>query len=618
MFFFPIFASCKIFFNMKKLFILLIITIMAHSSFAQMKQKDVDAIKNDTTLFYGLSTICVSSDEAMENAKMELYANIAKNCNSNAIFIPGNGDKQLENIIMTFEHSIFEKKTERAVKEDDVREEYQYIITISRADFRAMCNERERDIQNYITKAVKMENEACLEDALKSYYWALMLNYAHPQGKKLKFKADGQIVDYEWIIEKISGNDGILKSFNFIVPKENGIEEQDDGIIVKLRVKTSAGKVVSSLRCECHDGRKYMPNSVRDGKLIVHLHDKNIRSFKIKVNYDFKEDANKMNVDVASAINLIKVPRFSNNIYTIDLGKTMTVMKEEEVEELNVVEQNRAVEEDLYLKKMELIESALRHKNIAEARECFSEQGYNMLDTLSRYGKMTVVGKPEYKFLKFNDEVLCRSITMLFEFRNTVGFSQDVVFRFDTVNKVVTSLAFRLSDQAEYDILTKTKWPEESRLILINFLEDYQTAYALKRHRYLENIYSDDALIIVGRVVKRTVLTDRMTLNLTAEEAELTKYDKDKYMEHLAVCFGNNEYIRLRFTETEFTKANEKNDVYGVRVRQEYFSSSYGDVGYLFLLVDLRHKQPLIHVRAWQPDKVDLDKLMDMKDVRFN
>jgi len=603
---------------MKKFYILLIIIALANAVFAQIKQKELEAIKNDTTLFYGLGNMCNSSDEAAESAKAELYENIAKNCNSNAIYIAGNGDKQVENIVRTFKERIDEKALERAVVEDDDDEEYQYLIIIRRADFRALCDERRDDIQRYIIKGMKMEDDVCLEDALKAYYWALMLTYAHPQGKKLLFHGDSGTVDYEWLVERISGNDGILRSFKFIVPKENGIEQTDDGMIVKLRVQNTSGQDVVNLRCECHDGRKFMPNTVRDGKLIVQLHDKDIKSFKIKVNYDFKEDAKKMNVAVANAIELIKVPRFSNNIYTVDLEKTMNVKKNEEVQGWKKVEHNRAVSENIYLERMSLIENALRNHDIASARECFSTEGYNMLDTLSHYGKMTVVGKPDYKLLKYKDEVLCRSITLQFDFRNTPGFSQDIVFRFDTINKVVTSLAFRLSDQAEYDIISKTKWPEESRLILVNFLEDYQTAYALKRHRYLESIYSDDALIIVGRVVKKTEIPDRLTLKLTAEEAELTKYDKDTYMKNLSMCFNNNEYIRLRFTETDFTKANNTKDVYGVRVRQEYFSSSYGDVGYLFLLVDLRGAMPLIHVRAWQPDKVDLEKLMDMSDVRFN
>ncbi len=612
---------------MKKFYILLIITALANVCFAQMKQKEVDAIKNDTTLFCGISKVCSSSDEAMSNAMTELYCNIGKNCNANAIYIPGNGDvnKQLETIIRTFKEQIDEKSMERAIIEDDDKEEYQYIVSVKRSDFREMCNDRRNDIQRYITKGTKMEMDACYEDALKSYYWALMLCYAHPQGGKLLFHGDTETVDYEWIAERIGGNDGILKSFNFIVPKENGIEETSDGMMVKLRVKNKSGKMVVNLRCDCHDGRRFMPNTVRDGKLMVQLHDKNINSFKIKINYEFKEDAKKMNIAVSNAIELIKVPRFSNNVYTVDIEKVKNAQKDDEekdqdqeVRGWNKVERNRAVDENEYLSKMLLIENALRHRNIAEARECFSTEGYNMLDTLSRYGKMTVVGKPDYKFLAYKDEVICRSITMQFEFRNTVGFSQDVVFRFDTINKVVTSLAFRLSDQAESDIISKTKWPEESRLILVNFLEDYQTAYALKRHRYLESIYSDDALIIVGRIVKKTEIPDRMTLKLSAEDVELKKYDKDTYMKNLSMCFKNNDYIRLRFTETVFTKANNTKDVYGVRVRQEYFSSSYGDVGYLFLLVDLRGTMPLIHVRAWQPDKVDLEKLMTMSDVRFN
>ena len=605
---------------MKRFYILLIITMLANVGFAQMKPKELEVIKNDTSLYYGVSRICNSPDEATESAKNELYANIAKNCNANAIYFAENGDvnRQLENIIRTFKERIDEKSIDRAITEDDDDEEYQYLIYIKRSDFRAMCDDRVNDIQRYITKGVKAEANASLEDALKDYYWGLMLCYAHPQGKKLQFHGDSGTVDYEWLIDRISGNDGILKSFNFIVPKENGIEENDGGMIVKLKVKTTNGDDVVSLRCECHDGRKFMPNTVRDGKLIVQLHDKEIKSFKIKVNYDFKDDAKKMNTEVSNAIELIKVPRFSNNIYNIDLEKTMNVKKDEEVKGWNKIEKNNAVDEDIYLAKMATIENALRNGHIEMARSCFSVEGYNMLDTLAHYGKMTVIGKPEYKLLKYKDEVLCRSILMQFDFRNTVGFSQEVVFRFDTINKVVTSLAFRLSNQAEYDIISKTKWPEESRLILVNFLEDYQTAYALKRHRYLESIYSDDALIIVGRLVKKTEIPDRLTLKLTAEEAELKKYDKDTYMKNLAMCFGNNEYIRLRFTETDFTKANNRSDVYGVRVRQEYFSSSYGDVGYLFLLVDLRGSMPLIHVRAWQPDKVDLEKLMNMSDVRFN
>ena len=73
--------------------------------------------------------------------------------------------------------------------------------------------------------------------------------------------------------------------------------------------------------------------------------------------------------------------------------------------------------------------------------------------------------------------------------------------------------------------------------------------------------------------------------------------------------------INLNFTDTDFKRASDGDEFYGIRVRQEYFSNTYGDVGYLFLLVDLRFDEPIIHVRAWQNDKLPLDALFGLSDV---
>ena len=141
----------------------------------------------------------------------------------------------------------------------------------------------------------------------------------------------------------------------------------------------------------------------------------------------------------------------------------------------------------------------------------------------------------------------------------------------------------------------------------------------MKRLDYLESIYSDDALIIVGHVVKRTVVPDKPQFNLSENEVRLMKYDKERYFQNLTRTFKSQEYINLRFAETDFTRARTTSDreVYGVRLLQEYYSTTYGDIGYLFLLVDLTDEKPVIHVRAWQPDEVDLDKLMGIKDLRL-
>ncbi|NOX89728.1 MAG: hypothetical protein GXO77_11925 [Calditrichaeota bacterium] len=45
-------------------------------------------------------------------------------------------------------------------------------------------------------------------------------------------------------------------------------------------------------------------------------------------------------------------------------------------------------------------------------------------------------------------------------------------------------------------------------------------------------------------------------------------------------------------------------------MRQSYYSTTYADEGYLFLLIDFSEKDPLIYVRAWQPNTWDLNKLV--------
>jgi hypothetical protein len=157
-------------------------------------------------------------------------------------------------------------------------------------------------------------------------------------------------------------------------------------------------------------------------------------------------------------------------------------------------------------------------------------------------------------------------------------------------------------------------------------LEDYQTAYALKRYDYLESIFSDDELIIVGHVLKgnNDELKDIKKFNLPAQEVELLRMDKNAYFDRLSKVFKSQEYINIRFTETDFKRQMFSNDesntngedIFGVRPLQEYHSTTYGDVGYLFLMVDLREVQrPVIHVRAWQPDKVDINKLVNLRDL---
>lgn len=610
----------------------LIFTLSTLNAQYRSRKFDIEAIKSNPEYYWGMSQVMDSQDEAMETSLDNLYSNIANKCNADAIYATTEDQtKHLENIIKTFDNKIQQKIVEQMpLVENFEDEQYSYFVYIKRSDFDIMCDERHKSIERLALRGYNSENDETLqvEDALRNYYWSLMLCLAHPNGNSLSIKIDEEDVNaYYWLIDRIDGNDGVLKSFSFILPKENSTEETSEGLLVNLNVRSTTGMPVSNLQFDYYNGQKYIPTSVNDGKAVVVIQPDRT-TINIRIEYEFKNEST-IDPDVYKVLHTLNHNiKFKNIKHTINLDN---IIKDKETEtiitdkaqdhnnEWRKIDKKFDIKDSDYMKIMMEVESALRSKNYSSVKQHFTDEGYGMLDTLSRYGKMTIIGKQDYNFLKIGNHVICRDVNIQFDFRNHVSFNRDVVFRFDSETRKITSIAFKLSDITERDIVTKTKWSEEARLTLINFLEDYQTAYALKRHDYLKSIYSDDALIIVGHVVKKTIIPDQIEINLSEEEIKILQYDKNTYFKNLERIFKSQEYINIKFEETDFTKAKSSTnrDVYGVRLLQRYYSATYGDVGYLFLLVDLTDENPLIHVRAWQPDEVELEKLMGMKDLRL-
>ena len=107
---------------------------------------------------------------------------------------------------------------------------------------------------------------------------------------------------------------------------------------------------------------------------------------------------------------------------------------------------------------------------------------------------------------------------------------------------------------------------------------------------------------------------------ISLEGQDVIKYNrfsKDEYIRNLARCFKNNEFINLRFTnnDVQWLEKYEKEKLFAIQIGQEYNSSTYGDKGYLFLLVDMTNRdEPQIKIRTWQPNEVSMDKLYNAGD----
>lgn len=142
------------------------------------------------------------------------------------------------------------------------------------------------------------------------------------------------------------------------------------------------------------------------------------------------------------------------------------------------------------------------------------------------------------------------------------------------------------------------------RQLILDYVEQFRTSYNQKDINFLDAVFSDDALIITGKVIHRSS-GDGLPL---PDKIEYKKQDKKTYLSNLRRVFASNKSIRVTFDEIEVMRHPVNKDFYGVTLHQGYSSDRYHDDGYVFLLWDFRNEeQPQIHVRTWQPDAYNSD-----------
>ena len=200
-----------------------------------------------------------------------------------------------------------------------------------------------------------------------------------------------------------------------------------------------------------------------------------------------------------------------------------------------------------------------------------------------------------------------RSITVKVNLGQTeASENQNLVL---TVSKdgIITSVRAVLPNYDYHSVVSAGKTAEDSltRGRILDFLERFRMAYNTKDGGFLEKVYSDEALIIVGSVLQEKKNSDDMLRGsrLTESKVKLVQYTKREYLNALKNrAFKSSSFINVRFEEVEIQQHEKIPQIYGVACWQQWNSSGYSDKGFLFLMLDFRNpEEPVIHVRTWQP-----------------
>lgn len=139
-----------------------------------------------------------------------------------------------------------------------------------------------------------------------------------------------------------------------------------------------------------------------------------------------------------------------------------------------------------------------------------------------------------------------------------------------------------------------------SRHKILSYCEHLRTSYTTRDIDFIRQVFSDNALIIVGHVVKTGAKPG--TAISSNSKVVYNIRTKREYLENLSRIFDSGKPIDVKFSEFRIMRHPTVEGLYGVTLRQGYSCGNYSDDGYLFLLWDFRNmSMPLIHVRTWQP-----------------
>ena len=494
---------------------------------------------------------------------------------------------------------------------DDQPQSCYGICYIKDAEVEKAFEERKTTIKTLLDKARSAQYKGKIDIAVKNYTWALALVHSLRWSGEPFYKdedGDPQVLT-SWIPEKLH------ELFSAI--KVVAVKREDPYVQLHF---TYNGKDVNSLDFTYFDGgAESQPCSVSDGIGRIELGPGTLHNqYQVQIYSDYIGQA--PDPETYEVLRLGKKEILPGSIIFVEgIAQNQTENRSpSSMPETNVAtsvsftdvrasDYSRpapmAHDED-YQSIMSKVLRAIQSKHYDDAYQYFTDDAVDIYRRLIKYGNASVVGHPTFSFIENNGEVIGRGAYMDFRFRNgsRKSFIEDMAFTFNA-DKKISNIAFGLGQTTEDDILANSQYPEQMRKILLQFIENYQTAYALKRDAYIESIFHDNAIIITGREIKDAGVSRDGVYGMPHARYEYTKLNKSTYLSRLRAAFRSNEFINITFDKCTVHKSKKGGEIYGVEIEQTYFSEHYSDHGYLFLQINLNNPElPLILVRTWQPE----------------
>lgn len=580
---------------MKRLILALgVIITMALTVTAQ----GVDGIKRNSSYLYGEGggvTLQAAKEAALADLIQKISVTVHSDFTSKERELNQDGnvtsDAEYQSIIRSYSTATLTNVKTIVLKPEPDASVFLYI---AKSEIDRIFESRVAKAKEFVGNADEALKNGQIDDALRYYYWSYCLVKSLRYPNEAKIFVDGQERSLlAWLPTRIDDVMGKVK-----------VQSRRMADNTYEITATYDGRPVRSMDYTYFDGVDNSPvYSILDGKGLVELRPgMAMDAVQLKLEYEFR-GLSRNDSEVEAVVGAMKPAVYRRAYHRVALDGAASPAESTSTDVNGSMQSPLALTDmgTLGTAVMKPVMQALRSGSIEQCRKKFTAEGWEEFSKLMGYGKVTLMDDIHLDYFADGDCVVCRGLPVSCRFNRGRVFNEKLSFYIDSNSKQITHVAMGLGREAMNDVvLGHLDWSEKSRTRIVGFLEDYRTAYATKNLEYLDKVFDDNAVIVLG---KRLQVAPQLNKEgyMNNHRVQFTQLTKREFLRNLRRQFQSKDYINLHFSQNRIYQLQKGVERYGIEIKQDYYSSNYGDTGYLTLIFDLTNPdQPVIHVRTWQ------------------
>lgn len=558
----------------------------------------VDGIKRNSSYLYGEGggvTLQAAKEAALADLIQKISVTVHSDFTSKERELNQDGnvtsDAEYQSIIRSYSTATLTNVKTIVLKPEPDASVFLYI---AKSEIDRIFESRVAKAKEFVGNADEALKNGQIDDALRYYYWSYCLVKSLRYPNEAKIFVDGQERSLlAWLPTRIDDVMGKVK-----------VQSRRTADNTYEITATYDGRPVRSMDYTYFDGVDNSPvYSILDGKGLVELRPgMAMDAVQLKLEYEFR-GLSRNDSEVEAVVGAMKPAVYRRAYHRVALDGAASPAESTSTDVNGSMQSPLALTDmgTLGTAVMKPVMQALRSGSIEQCRKKFTAEGWEEFSKLMGYGKVTLMDDIHLDYFADGDCVVCRGLPVSCRFNRGRVFNEKLSFYIDSNSKQITHVAMGLGREAMNDVvLGHLDWSEKSRTRIVGFLEDYRTAYATKNLEYLDKVFDDNAVIVLG---KRLQVAPQLNKEgyINNHRVQFTQLTKREFLRNLRRQFQSKDYINLHFSQNRIYQLQKGVERYGIEIKQDYYSSNYGDTGYLTLIFDLTNPdQPVIHVRTWQ------------------